>query len=154
MQAADDLLQRQIEDGWVPYGGRPAMPDFVVPPPREAWIAAALGGAASCGRPPSIPAEVQLQCVHDAPDGTIIGYHISNVGFVPLDRVEDLDLDAAYERVFGCNPLLEPTCRERYRLENFRQMLADPELTADERRLLEHEIDQLEREIERLEASG
>lgn len=151
-QAGQDLLQRQIENGWVPYGGRPAMPDFVVPRPQGAWIPAGFDGDLGCERPPEIPDPVGMQCIRDAPEGELIGYHISNLGFVPLDRLEEFDINQAYLDFQGCSPLLDETCELRQQLAFLESLVTNEDLSPEQRELHEREIEELERQIAELEA--
>jgi hypothetical protein len=152
LQAADELLQRQIANGWVPYGGRPAMPNYVVPFFRDAWIPAGLGGDPACKRPPEIPDPVNMQCIRDAPDGNLIGYHIGQLGYVPLDRLDEFDINQAYVDYQGCSPLLDETCEVRQRLESMRQMLDRGDLDAEQRELFERQVEELEQQLAELEA--
>lgn len=104
-EEGDALLQQQMAAGWVPYGGVSAVQGVEVP--AGAWVKfEALPKSESVdGRIP----------VYDAPDGQVIGYAYSNLGFVPKEIAESGQFDAAQARIakFGCDIKTDQECRSR-----------------------------------------
>lgn len=99
-----DELKRQEATGWVPYSGRAAIPGLA--PPSDAWVPA--GVEPRCERPASLDEGTQHMCVFDAPSGTVVGYHISNLGFVPVDRIGSFDVGRQLVDRYGCDPRADP----------------------------------------------
>jgi len=95
MQAADDKLRHQQARGWVPYAGDPAWPEVIVPP---AWTPAGLGSHANCTRPPQIDPLISFSCIYAEPNGQLIGYHLSNTGYVPKDLLNAAEVNRAVVR--------------------------------------------------------
>ncbi|MFN8040098.1 MAG: SGNH/GDSL hydrolase family protein [Acidimicrobiales bacterium] len=87
---------------WVPYGGDDALHPGVVVPQAQGW--------AHSGDPASTPGRTPI---YDRPDGSVVGYAYSQLGFVPL--AEDPTFDAHAERVrrFGCDAFADPSCHPR-----------------------------------------
>jgi len=105
-EAAIAKLNAQIEAGWIPFSGSPALPGIDAPP--ELWMAVngdvsmqflrALGeGTDLVGAAP----------LYDRPHGSLVGYHIPSFGYIPIERIPDIDTAAERIAVFGCDPLAE-----------------------------------------------
>ncbi len=104
LQAADELLAQQQANGWVPYGGGSAIPGGSA---QEGWVryqkledmAPTFDDSGNV-----VGRHLERFPVYDAPNGAIIGYHYSGVGFVPLDQLETFDATAARIEMWGCDP--------------------------------------------------
>ena len=42
--------------------------------------------------------------IYDSPDGNLIGYQLTSLGFVPLDRINEIDPAQARIDKYGCDP--------------------------------------------------
>lgn len=148
-EAATDLLMHQVADGWVPYGGEPALEGAVWPSSvDEAWVRPGLLEDPGCSRPSGIGATVDFQCVYAEAEGEIIGYHFSVLGYVPVDRIDEFDPDRAFVELWGCSPEQDPTCQARHNLEQARAQLSSDDLTPEQRVNLEQVVAQLEETLQ------
>jgi len=115
-QEADELLKQQMAAGWVPYAGAPAAGDA---PPPLAW-------QPYSANPRSADVETGPnggQPVYDAPNGNVVGYHYTNLGYVSKAHAESGQFDPAQARIakFGCDPQGDPACRDRLALEQMKK---------------------------------
>jgi hypothetical protein len=96
-----DVIQRQIASGWQPYAG-----DDVLHPaaPGASKPQGYLKMSDSASTPGKLP-------VYDNPNGKVIGFAYSQLGFVSL--ADDAAFDAHAERTsrFGCDQFVDNTCR-------------------------------------------
>lgn len=114
IKAAEEGLavyRQQEANGWVPYGSASAIPGG---PHIEGWRRPTEGDMVTdfddAGN--VVGRHLERFPVYDKPDGAVIGYHYSGVGFVPLDQVEAFDPSAARVEVWGCDPYA-PGCTPR-----------------------------------------
>ncbi len=152
VDAAGALFDRLKSTGWVPYDGDEVIAGF--PTPDDAWVPYGFGAQPGCDRPATLGAEVELLCVFDAPAGNVIGYAVSNLGFVPTELIGAIDVDGELVDRFGCNPQQEDGCIQRWLAEQHRVELERTDLSDDERRAIESELADLEAYLERPRPGG
>ncbi len=89
--------------GWLRYWGDDALHGGTPSAEAQGWI---RGGdpAGSPGRAP----------VYDQPDGHIVGFAYSQLGFVPLAADATFDAHAERVRRFGCDGFSDPTCEPSF----------------------------------------
>ena len=85
--------------GWARYWGDDALHGGTPSAEAQGWIRS--GDLA--GRPGRAP-------VYDQPDGQIVGFAYSQLGFVPLAADATFDAHAERVRRFGCDGFADPTC--------------------------------------------
>lgn len=100
IEAANRRLDEQIASGWLPYSGVSAIKGKPNAPEGSWWPADAVP-AGDDGRIP----------IYNNPDGDVIGYYFSNLGFVALDDLDGFDARTERIQTFGCDTL-ESTCVE------------------------------------------
>lgn len=103
----DALLKQQMAAGWVPYGAAPAMDGVTVPNP--AWVR-----YEAHPDPKNASPEGKL-AVYDAPNGNLVGYNYSNLGYVPKGVADNGQFDATQARIakFGCDIKNDQECMRR-----------------------------------------
>jgi len=105
--AADAALKEQMAAGWVPFGGAPSLDGSSVPSP--AWVK---------WDPHPDPKDVSVDgriAVYDHPNGNVVGYSYSGLGYVSKATVDAGMFDPAQARIakFGCDPHTNDACREQ-----------------------------------------
>jgi len=101
IEAANRRLDEQIASGWLPYSGASAIEGKSSAPEGSWWPA----GAIPSGDDGRIP-------IFDEPDGEVIGYYFSNLGFIALDDLDGFDARAERIKTYGCDTL-ESECAEQ-----------------------------------------
>ncbi len=109
-RSADERLQQQFADGWVPYepsvllGGSAA--------PAAAWVHVEADGR------PIVGADGAIE-VRDHPDGDVVGYAVPGAGYVDLahaGQMSDVAAEARIER-YGCDHVVDEHCDDRLAAE-------------------------------------
>lgn len=103
---ADALWEEQFASGWVPYRNS----DMETGEEVTGWIPVHLtdgGGpdleAMQSEAPPSEMAGSGM-AIYDSPNGNVIGYQLTSLGFVPLERINEVDGARARIDEYGCDP--------------------------------------------------
>ena len=97
-------IEQQIASGWVRYSAREALS------PEDGGDL--VDGYLKWGEPVVEPGKAK---VYDRPNGVVVGYAYSQLGFVPLDQDAGFDAAALRAQRFGCDPFTDSTCAQRRR---------------------------------------
>lgn len=113
-------IEQQIATGWVPYSARDALG------PEDGGDS--VKGYLKWGEPVVEPGKAK---VYDRPNGVVVGYAYSQLGFVPLEQDAGFNAAALRAQRLGCDPVTDSTCAQR-RAETARSPGAgDPPLCID-----------------------
>jgi hypothetical protein len=102
---ADALWEEQFASGWVPYRNS----DIETGEEVKGWARVHLtdtGGpdleAQAAEGPPGMAGSGMA--IYDSPNGNIIGYQLTSLGFVPLGRINEVNGAQARIDEYGCDP--------------------------------------------------
>jgi len=105
-EAAIAKLNAQIEAGWIPFRSSPALPGIDDPP--ELWLSVnsdyLMQTLRTLGEASNLVGAAPL---YDRPQGSLVGYHIPGFGYIPVDKVPEVDTANERIAIFGCDPLAE-----------------------------------------------
>lgn len=104
---AEAVFDEQAKSGWVPYNGRAAVRGIELP--ESMWLKWDEDAF-----PPVAVNDVGRADVYDAPNGSIIGYTYSALGFVPREIADDpaFDITTLYNEMYGCDVRQDGRCGE------------------------------------------
>jgi hypothetical protein len=99
------VWEEQFASGWVPYRNT----DMETGEEIEGWARVHLTDtgapdlqAQQAEAPPAMAGSGTA--IYDSPDGRLIGYQLNSLGFVPLDRITDVNGAQARIDEYGCDP--------------------------------------------------